>query len=37
MNTLLLQGFVYIKKAIAGLQSNRAYGEEYTFVGLFSE
>lgn len=37
MNSLLLQGFVYIKKAIAGLQSNRAGGEEYMLVGLFSE
>lgn len=42
MNSLLLQGFVYITKAIADLQSNRADGEEFmstalVFVGLFSE
>lgn len=35
MNTLLLQGFVYIKKAIASVQSKRADGEECMFCGTF--
>lgn len=35
LNSLILQGFVYIKKAIADLQSNRADGEERVLAGLF--